>query len=128
MLEEFVAAMGLAQRLAAVRAVPLTGAEIAADPARAESMLVDVARRAVAEDGAEVVVLGGAGLAGIAPRLQAQVSVPLLDSLACLLAQARALGAGGAARPSAGSYAPPPAIAPTGLSAALAALLAARRS
>src|SRR5262245_34052210 len=123
MLEEFVAAMGLASRLAAVRAVALTGAEIAADPARAEDMLAEVAARAVAEDGAEVVVLGGAGLAGLASRLQPRVTVPLLDSLACLLAQARALAAGGAARPSAGSYSRPPAIAPTGLSPALSAFL-----
>ena len=93
MLTEFVAAMGLASRLAAVRAVALTGAEIAADQARAEAVLVEVATRAVAEDGAEVIVLGGAGLAGMAARLQPRVSVPLLDSLACLLAQARILAA-----------------------------------
>ena len=92
MLTEFVAAMGLASRLVAVRAVALTGAEIAADQAQAEAALIEVASRAVAEDGAEVVVLGGAGLAGMAARLQPRVPVPLLDSLACLLAQARVLG------------------------------------
>ena len=126
MLEEFVAAMGLAHRLAGVHAVALTGAEIAAAPERALDALAETASRAVAEDGAEVVVLGGAGLAGLARRLQPRVPVPLLDSLACLLAQAQALAAGGAARPGAGSYATPPATATSGLSPALAALLGAR--
>jgi Asp/Glu/hydantoin racemase len=123
MLEEFVASIGLASRLAAVRAVPLTGAEIAAAPARALDLLADVARHAVAEDGAEVVVLGGAGLAGLAAKLQDRVDVPLLDSLACLLVQARALAAGDAARPAAGSYAPPPPIDAIALSPALTSLL-----
>jgi len=126
MLEEFVAAMGLVHRLARVRAVALTGAEIATQPERALELLAEAASRAVAEDGAEVVVLGGAGLAGLARRLQPRVAVPLLDSLACLLAQAHALAAGTPARAAAGSYAMPPGTTTTGLSPELAALLAAR--
>lgn len=83
MLKEFVAGLGLAERLACVRAVSATGAQIAADPASAYAELAAQANAAVAEDGAEIVILGGAGLTGLVPALQQSVRVPLLDSLEC---------------------------------------------
>lgn len=43
---------------------------------------------AAARDGAGAVVLGGAGLAGLAARLALHVPVPVLDSLDCALAAA----------------------------------------
>jgi Asp/Glu/hydantoin racemase len=69
------------------------------------------------------VILGGAGLAGLAARLAPRVPVPLLDSLACGVAQALALARLGAARPAAGSYAPPAPMPVTGLGPALSRLL-----
>ncbi len=82
MLEDFAAAMGFGQRLV-VRAVPETGERIARDPEAAREPLAAKALAAVACDRAEVVVLGGAGLAGLAPRLSPRLAVPVLDSLAC---------------------------------------------
>lgn len=126
MLREFVATLGMADRLAAVRCVPQTGAEIAADPDRALPALADLATRCADEDGAEVVVLGGAGLAGLAARLAPSVRVPLVDSLAAAvgraIALARAAGAAGAV-----TTGPPP-VDSVGLSPSLTRLVSGGRS
>lgn len=81
MLREFVATLGLSDRLASIRAVQATGAQIAEDQAGARASLVDACRAAAVEDGAGAVILGGAGLAGIAPRIARDVPVPLVDGL-----------------------------------------------
>lgn len=91
MLEAFVAEAGLTARLAAVRALPLTGAEIAAAPERALDALGEAAAACVSEDGADVVILGGAGLVGLAAAVGARVAAPVLCSLACAMAQAGAM-------------------------------------
>ncbi|MFC3127027.1 aspartate/glutamate racemase family protein [Pseudoroseomonas globiformis] len=87
MLEEFIVSRGVAPERVLVRAVTPTGDMIARHPERALDMLSIAASEAVA-DGAGVVVLGGAGLAGLAPRLAPRLAVPVLDSLDCLLVMA----------------------------------------
>ena len=82
MLTEFVAAMGLKDRLAAVRTVAPTGGEIAENPDAALAQLADACTACATQDGAEIVILGGAALAGIAERIQPNVPVPLLCSVA----------------------------------------------
>ena len=123
MLREFALLAGHAERVVAIRATPLTGAEIAADPAAAADQLAALAQACVDEDGANVVILGGAGLVGLAGQLQPRVSVPLLDSLACLVSAGIAAARLGAAKPSLGSFASPPRTPSIGLSATLAATL-----
>lgn len=90
MLEEFVALTGLAGRCAGIRTVPWTGDRIAADPDGAVGMLAGMARDS-AGDGADVVILGGAGLVGLKPAVAAASGVPVLCSLECAVAQAVAL-------------------------------------
>ena len=85
MLEEFVASIGLTARLASIKATAMTGGEIARDPDRALDALAGEIS-ACAGDGAERVILGGAGLAGIAGTLASRVGVPLID---CIEAMAR---------------------------------------
>ena len=63
MLEEFVASHGLASRLASVRTVAPTGADIARNPKAAMALLAKGCN-ACAADGADVVILGGAGSGG----------------------------------------------------------------
>jgi len=121
MLGELTASLGFRDRVI-IRCVRQTGAEIAADPDGALAGLAAECDALVAA-GAEVVILGGAGLAGLAARLAPRVPVPLLDSLACGVAQALALARLGAARPAVGSYAPPAPMPVTGLGAALSRLL-----
>jgi Asp/Glu/hydantoin racemase len=81
MLTEFVAAMGLADRLSAVRAIAPTGGEIAENPDAAVAQLAAACTACATEDGAEVVILGGAALAGLAARIQPNVPVPVLCSV-----------------------------------------------
>lgn len=88
MLTAFVGALGLTDRLAVVATVAPTGAEIANDPDRALGALVESCKDCVERHGASSVILGGAGLAGLAARIQDRVPVPLVDSLAASVAMA----------------------------------------
>ena len=95
MLEEFYAARGHAARLAGVRTVAPSGGEIARDPDGALAQLADACRASAAEDGAGAVILGGAGLAGLAARLAGRVPVPVICSVeAGVRASLAALGQG----------------------------------
>jgi Asp/Glu/hydantoin racemase len=88
MLEEFVASRGQSARLASVRAVPQTGGAIAADPNAAVDALARTCRDAAERDGADVVVLGGAAMAGLAARLSKAVPVPLVDCIEAMIREA----------------------------------------
>ncbi|MGK7869093.1 aspartate/glutamate racemase family protein [Falsiroseomonas sp. E2-1-a20] len=95
MLEEFFAARGYGTQLTGVRTVAPTGGEIARDPDAALALLAETCRDCVEQDGAEVVILGGAGLAGLAARLD--LPVPVLCSVEeGVRAALAALGQGGA--------------------------------
>ena len=119
MLEEFVAGQGLASRLASVRTVAPTGADIARNPKAAMALLTKGCQACAREDGADVVILGGAGLAGLAAKLKAAVDVPLLDGVACAVSMAEAL-----ARQKPGRTGKPPApVESIGLSKGLAKLI-----
>lgn len=123
MLREFVGARGLADRLADIQTVAPTGADIARDPEGSLSILAEACTQAVV-NGADVVILGGAGLAGLAARLADRVRVPLIDGVIAAVVQAEALVRLGVARSRAGSFSPPPAVESIGLSPTLAARLA----
>jgi allantoin racemase len=81
MLTEFVGALGLADRLAGVRTIAPTGGEIAENPDAALAQLATACTASATEDGAEIVILGGAALAGLAERIQPNVPVPVLCSV-----------------------------------------------
>ncbi len=87
--------------------------------------LAALARRCVVEDGADVVILGGAPLAGLAPRIAHAVPGVLLDPIAVAVGQAYTLAL---AAPSAAlrrRHARPAGKPSTGLPAALAGRMAA---
>ena len=96
MLREFVAGLGLAARLASVRTVAPTGGEIARDPDAALALLAGACTACAREDGADIVILGGAALAGLAARIQPAVPVPVLCSVET--GAVAALAAAGAGR------------------------------
>ena len=77
MLGRVVRAFDLATRLVRIETVAPSGAELAADRERALRVLADACRRA--GEGADAVLLGGAGLAGLAAELR-----PVLDGIALL--------------------------------------------
>jgi allantoin racemase len=120
MLEELTRAYGLERRLAAIRTHPLEGGAIAQDRDGAAGQLAELARRCIDEDGADCIILGGAGLAGIAARIGDSLPVPVLDGLDCAVRQAELLAAMAASKPTAGSYANLDGRASRGLDAALA--------
>lgn len=97
MLQRLAHALGHADALAGVLAVAPTGVQMAADPVAAVALLAAACHRAVAETGARAVIVGGAGLAGLAARLQPQVAVPLIDSVHAGVRHALALAADPAA-------------------------------
>lgn len=123
MLREFVASLGLGARLASIRTVAPTGAEIAADQTPAVAMLAESCRACAEEDGAEVVILGGAGLAGLAARVGEGVPVPVMCSLQAALKATVAAAEVHRTKATTGSLAGTPAVPSVGLSAALGAML-----
>ncbi len=116
MLTEFVASIGLADKLTGVRTIAPTGGEIATDPEAALASLAKACTACARDDGADIVILGGAALAGLAARIQADV--PVLCSVATGTHAVIA-----AAKRERGDAAPPPALESIGLSAELATLL-----
>jgi allantoin racemase len=123
MLEEFVAAIGLAANLAAVRTVAPSGGEIAANPDGVFDMLAEACVETVRRDGADAVILGGIGFAGMAERIAGKVTVPLVDNVVAAVQMAEAAAALGLAKPRSGSFSPTAPVRTTGLSAELAALI-----
>ena len=123
MLEEFVASHGLSSRLASVRTVAPTGAAIARNPKAAMALLAKGCTACVREDGADVVILGGAGLAGLAAKLKTMVDAPLLDGVACAISMAEGLARQKPVKASSGALARPAPVPSVNLSKALAKLL-----
>lgn len=123
MLTEFVLWLGLAARLAAVRTIPPTGDRIARDPEAALAELAAACTACARQDGADVVILGGAALAGLAARIQPSVPIPVLCSVEAGTRAAIAAAAGSNRR-----VASPPALDSIGLGSGLAGLLGQAKS
>ena len=81
MLTRLALTLGYAEALAGVHTVAPTGAQLAADPGAARALLAQACREAARELAAHAVILGGAGLAGMAAGLQSALNVPLIDSV-----------------------------------------------
>jgi allantoin racemase len=99
---------GLHTHCASVRACGLATAEVDADPASAVAAIVEEAGRAVAEDGADVICLGCAGMAGVTAAISAKVGVPAIDGVAAAVALAQAVVGLGLSTSKVGVYAPGP--------------------
>lgn len=120
---EAVEANGLIDRLASIRALDRPLASIGAVQQDHAAALRALCERAVDEDGAEVIVLAGAPLAGLARTLHGQLPVPVVDGVSSAVRHAESLVALAPGRATRGSYAPPPAKPHAGLPPAMAALL-----
>lgn len=88
---ELVESYGFGTRLAAVATVDVTPQQTFSEPASVEAAVLAAAQRLVERDGAEAVLLAGAAMASMAGRLQAQLSVPLLDGIGCAVTLAESL-------------------------------------
>ena len=81
MLERLAHTLGFNEQLAGIQTVEQSGAELARDPTAAHAILAAACNEAASRFGAQVVILGGAGLAGMARAIAPLVTVPLIDSV-----------------------------------------------
>jgi allantoin racemase len=110
-IEDNLARYGLARRCARVRASEIPVLELEGEGG--EAKIGDEIARALKEDGADTIVLGCAGMAGMADRLSHHYRVPVVDGVAAGVAFATALArlclrtskAGGYAAPEPKTYA-----------------------
>jgi len=123
MLEEFTSSIGLRSRLAGIATVAPTGAEIAENPEGSLTLLADACRSIAQRTDASSVILGGAGLAGLAAKLADTVPVPVIDSLAAGVEAAVAIARLGTTKARSGEFAPFPPVPTIGLSESLAKAL-----
>ena len=119
--EECVDMHGLRSRLAGIRMLDGSFASVSDVQEEKEAVLVELANRAVAEDEADVVILAGAPLAGLAARVRDRIAVPVVDQMAAAVKQAEALVALQPRKATAGTFRRPDAKPTLGLPAALAA-------
>jgi Asp/Glu/hydantoin racemase len=87
LLRDLVEEIGLSPRLSGIHALDVTGDRVAQDPEAAlEALRAKISEAEAA--GADVVVLGGAGLTGLTDTLAKTCSVPLIDSVDCAVVRA----------------------------------------
>ena len=106
-IEENLVKYGLAARCARVRAadVPVLALEEPGSDAR-RTIEAEIFR-ALAEDGADAIVLGCAGMTDLARDLEQKAGVPVLDGVACAVGLAETLARLGLKTSKRNSYAPP---------------------
>jgi allantoin racemase len=120
---EVVNAYGLGSRLASIRALDKPLASIGQVQDEHAQALKALAERAVDEDGADVIVLAGAPLAGLARSLRGQLPVPVVDGVSSAVRHAETLIALQPGLARRGSFSPPPIKPNQGLPPAISRLL-----
>lgn len=121
---DVVEANGLVGRLASIRALDRPLAAIGNVQGEHADVLRALCERAVAEDGAEVIILAGAPLAGLARTLRGQLPVPVVDGVSSAVRHAESMVTLQPGKALRGSFAPPPVKSNQGLPDAIARLLA----
>jgi allantoin racemase len=89
--EECVAMHGLEARCAGIRALDEAFQSISDVQSEKEEVLVRLANAAVEQDEADVVILSGAPLAGLADKVRDRIPVPVIDPVAAAVRQAETL-------------------------------------
>lgn len=120
---EVVNSYGFSSRLVSIRALDRPLASIGGVQDDHAQALQDLAERAVAEDGADVIILAGAPLAGLARSLHGRLPVPVVDGVSSAVRHAETLAALQPGRARQGSFSRPPAKPHRGLPDAIARLL-----
>lgn len=103
-LENNLLKYGLAARCAKVRACEIPVLELDDPTSNARARIKTEILRAKAEDGAEAIVLGCAGMAAFARAMSAECGLPVLDGVSCAVKFAEALVALGLKTSKCGAY------------------------
>jgi Asp/Glu/hydantoin racemase len=111
---------GMTGRCAAIQMLDSAFTNINDVAEEKEQLLVDLAHKVVAERGADVVILAGAPLAGLATKLRDRVPVPLVDGIQAAVTMAEGLVRLNPRKATVGTYRRPGAKDSTGLSQKLA--------
>ena len=82
-LEELVKRIGLESKCASIRTTTMSPLDLQKDPGVTLKVLTEAARAAIEEDGAEVICLGCAGMAGFDKQMEEELQVPVLDGIVC---------------------------------------------
>jgi len=120
---ETVEHYGLAGRLASIRGLDEPLADIGSVQGEKGERLMKLAERCVDEDGADVIVLAGAPLAGLARALRGRLPVPAVDGVSSAVRHAESLVRLQPGKARRGSFAVPPTKTNRGLPPALERLL-----
>jgi len=115
---------GLDGRLASIRALDEPLADIGNVQGNQGERLLRLAQRCVDEDGADVIVLAGAPLAGLSRTLAGRLPVPTVDGVSSAVRHAESMVALRPSRARQGRYGPPPVKPNKGLPESIARLLA----
>ena len=110
---------GFDRRLGSVRALAAAPANIARAKEEVGEQLLQQCMRAVVDDRAEVIVLGGGPIAGLARAIADRLPVPIVDGVSCAVRIAEGLVQLKLRKAARGSYARPPGKPAVGLSAEL---------
>lgn len=121
--EECVAMHGLSGRCAGIRALDGGFQSISDVQAEKEELLVALANQAVAQDSADVVILSGAPLAGLATKVRDRIPVPVVDPIAAAVRQAETLAVLKPRKAVAGTFRRPDPKPTIGLAEPLAAVI-----
>lgn len=119
---------GLGGRLASIRSINQSLNSIGSVQADFKETLLALSRQAVTEDGADVVILAGAPLAGLARELEGQIPVPVVDGISAGIRMTEAVVALKSGPHRQGAFAPPPVKRRRGLSENLDAALTAAQA
>lgn len=119
--QECVEAHGLSNRCAGIRMLDGGFRSVSDVQEEKETLLVDLACRAVVETDADVVILGGAPLAGLAAKVKNRIPVPVVDQVQAAVKQAEALVSLKVRKATTGTFRRPAAKQTTGMPTALAA-------
>jgi allantoin racemase len=120
---ECVAMHGLDARCAGIRALGEAFQSISDVQSEKEEALVRLANLAVEEDGADVVILSGAPLAGLADNVRDRIPVPVIDPIAAAVRQAETLAVLKPLKAIAGTFRRPRPKPTIGLAEPLAAVI-----
>src|SRR5262245_20016188 len=121
--EDCIEMHGLGNRCSGIRALSGPFGSVVDVADENEALLVDLMTNTLAEVGADVLILGGAPLAGLANRIKARVPVPLIDPVQAVTKQAETLIALKPRKAEIGTFSRPPAKETVGLASALACQL-----